>query len=112
MWWPWQHRVKGEPASGQRPDGFGLPKMVRLAANASLGMLKGMGTLPSVECACCEHSNMSLIHQVQDGSWGCATTSGGPGVAWPASWRPSGVPEDVGLPCPGAEPQVDDMIEC
>ena len=98
MWWPWWHGAKGEPATGQCPGGFGQPKMVGPVADASLGMPKGMGTSSGMEDACCEHSDASLTHWVEDGSWGCATTLDGPGVAWPVSWRPSGMPKDVGLP--------------
>ena len=67
--------------------------MVGPVADVSLGVPKDMGTS---EYACCEHGDTSLTHWVEDGGWGCAVTSGGPGVAWPASWRPGGMPEDVG----------------
>ena len=72
--------------------------MVGPVADTSSGMPKGMGMSSGVENVCCEHSDTSLTHQVEDGGWGCAMTSGGPGVAWPASWRPSGMPEDVEPP--------------
>ena len=70
--------------------------MVGLAADTSSGVPKGMGMSSGVENVCYEHSDTSLTHQVEDGSWGCAATLDGPEVAWPAFWRPGGVPEDVG----------------
>ena len=94
----WRHGAKREPATGWHPSGFSQPKMVRLAADVSLGVPKGMGTSCGMEDACYEHGNVSLPHRVEDGSWGCAVTSGGLGVTWLASWRPSGVPKDVGPP--------------
>ena len=61
------YRGEGEPAAGRRPGGFDRPKMVGPAADASLGMPKGMCMSSGMEDVCCEHGDASLTHQVEGG---------------------------------------------